>query len=140
MSQGTVFALAAQSAQRWANLVESCCPGVTRTEWHTSPAEIAITAWLTPRDGELGDRSPEVVEIVASRETVDDYIYAPNSPNCARTPSLSSSSSFNTCKVRHRARLRIASALILNSGRSPVLVSGCKPIIPGGTGWNGLKC
>ena len=74
MTQGTVFALA---AQKWANLVESCCPAVTRTEWHASPAEIAITAWLTPRDGELGDRSPEVVEIVASCETVDDYIYAP---------------------------------------------------------------
>ena len=74
MTQGTVFALA---AQKWANLVESCCPGVTRTQWHASPAEIAITAWLTPRDGELGDRSPEVVEIVASCETVDDYIYAP---------------------------------------------------------------
>src|SRR5262245_44237117 len=74
MTQKVILALA---AQKWANLVESCCPGVTRAEWHVSPAEIAITAWLTPRDGELGDHSPEIVEIVASSETVDDYIYAP---------------------------------------------------------------
>jgi hypothetical protein len=74
MTEKVVLALA---AQKWANLVECCCPEVTRTEWYVSPAEIAITAWLTPRDGELGEYSPEMVEIVASSETVDDYMYAP---------------------------------------------------------------
>jgi len=74
MTQKAVFALA---AQKWAKLVESCCPGVTRAEWHVLPDEIAITAWITPRDGELGDHAPERVEIVASSETVDDYLCAP---------------------------------------------------------------
>jgi len=73
MTQKAVLALA---AQKWANLVESCCPGVTRAEWHVSPDEVAITAWLTPCDGEFSDDSPERVEIVADSETVDDYIYA----------------------------------------------------------------
>jgi len=41
MTQKAVFALA---AQKWAKLVESCCPGVTRAEWHVLPDEIAITA------------------------------------------------------------------------------------------------
>jgi hypothetical protein len=74
MTQSAVFALA---AQKWAKLVASCCPGVTRAEWHVLPDEIAITAWITPRDGELGDDVPKRVEIVASSETVDDYVCAP---------------------------------------------------------------
>ena len=74
MTQNAVFALA---AQKWAKLVESCCPGVTRAEWHVLPGEIAITAWITPRGGELDDDVPKRVEIVASSETVDDYVCAP---------------------------------------------------------------
>lgn len=126
MTPEEVFALA---AQKWANPVESCCPGVTRTEWHVSPAEIAITAWLTPRDGELGDHAPKIVAIVAS--SVDDDVYAPELPWFARTPSFSSSSSSSTCTARHGVKLLIASLSILNSGPSPAPVSGCKPITRG---------
>src|SRR5262245_23218019 len=67
--------VSATVAQKWANLVASCCPGVKRANWHVAPDEIAITAWFRPSDGESG-QAPEVVEIVASVDTVDDYAYA----------------------------------------------------------------
>jgi hypothetical protein len=70
-------AVSALAAQKWASLVQSCCPGVMRTEWHVGSTAVAITAWFTPRDGELGDQAPEVVEIVASPDTVDAYVRAP---------------------------------------------------------------
>jgi hypothetical protein len=70
-------AVSALTAQKWASLVQSCCPGIMRTEWHVGSAEIAITVWFTPRGGELGDQAPEVVEIVASPDTVGDYVRAP---------------------------------------------------------------
>ena len=59
-------------AQKWANLLASCCPEVTRTQWHVASDEIAITAWFRaskekPREGR------EVVEVVASATTIDDY-------------------------------------------------------------------
>ena len=76
----TEKAVSALAAQKWANLVESCCPAVARTEWHVGPGEIAITAWLTPSEGTRGlHHTPEAVQIVASPETVDDYVHAPRS-------------------------------------------------------------
>jgi hypothetical protein len=63
-------------AQKWANLVEACCPGVTRADWCVGPDEIVTKAWfMAPRE-EIGTRPPEMVEIVASFKTVDDYIHA----------------------------------------------------------------
>src|SRR5262245_26436050 len=67
--------VSATVAQKWTNLVASCCPEVKRASWHAAPDEIAITAWFKPTDDEVG-QAPEVVEIVASMETVDDYAYA----------------------------------------------------------------
>src|SRR5215470_1235696 len=67
--------VSATIAQKWANLVASCCPEVTRANWHVAPDEIAITTWFRSSDDELGP-APEVVEIVASVDTVDDYAYA----------------------------------------------------------------
>jgi len=73
----TERAVSALTARKWANLVESCCPAVARTEWHVGPTEIAITAWFTPCEGEVGlHQMPEAVQIVASPETVDDYVHA----------------------------------------------------------------
>lgn len=72
MLQTTVFALI---AQRWANLVESCCPEVACAEWHVGLDEIAIRTWFAPHD----DRQASVthmVDIVVSSETLDDYLDA----------------------------------------------------------------
>ena len=74
MTEIAVFAFA---AQKWANLLESCCPAVARAEWHVGPAEIAIAAWFTPCEGALGHHQmAEVVQIIASPETVDNYVHA----------------------------------------------------------------
>jgi hypothetical protein len=73
MIQENVFA---RVAQKWANLVEACCPGVTRADWCVGPDEIVTKAWfMSPRE-ESGIHPPEMVEIVASFKTVDDYIHA----------------------------------------------------------------
>ncbi len=73
MTQNVVSAM---TAQKWANLVVSCCPGVARAEWHVGFDEVAIRTWFTPCDCEPRKQSPEMVEIVVSCDTVDDYICA----------------------------------------------------------------
>ncbi len=67
--------VSATVAQKWANLVAQCCPEVKRASWHAASDEIAITAWFKATDDEAG-QTPEVVEIVASAGTVDDYAHA----------------------------------------------------------------
>lgn len=66
----------ARVAQKWANLVEAFCPGVTRVDWYVGSDEIVAKAWFMAPKEEIGTRLPELVEIVASFKTVDDYIHA----------------------------------------------------------------
>jgi hypothetical protein len=68
--------VSALAAQKWAGLVQSCCPGVMRTEWHVESAQVSITAWVTPHEGELTYQAPQLAEFVAGPDTVDDYISA----------------------------------------------------------------
>ena len=62
-------------AQKWANLLAACCPEVTRTQWHVAPDEIAITAWFRASKENLKE-GREVVELVASGTTIDEYARA----------------------------------------------------------------
>ena len=62
-------------AQKWANLLASCCPEVTRTQWHVARDEVAITAWFRASRKNLNE-GRQVVELVASGTTIDDYARA----------------------------------------------------------------
>ena len=94
MIRETVFA---RVAQKWANLVEACCPGVTRADWCVGPDEIVTRAWfMSPRE-ESGIHPPEMVEIVASFKTVDDYIHASEVAQFRADTGSSSSSSSSAC-------------------------------------------
>jgi hypothetical protein len=67
-------------AQKWTNIVQSCCPGLARAEWHVNRGDdIVITGWFRPRACERDDTGLHLqkVEIAVSQRTVDDYIHAP---------------------------------------------------------------
>jgi hypothetical protein len=64
-------------AQKWTNIVQSCCPGLARAEWHVNRGDdVVITGWFRLR-GSQSDDGLQKVEIAVSSSTVDDYIHAP---------------------------------------------------------------
>jgi len=66
-------------AQKWTNIVQSCCPGLARAEWHVKHGDVVITGWFRPRASENDDTGVHLqkVDIAVSHRTVDDYIHAP---------------------------------------------------------------
>lgn len=71
----THIAETAAVAQKWASLVETCCPDVARAEWQVGQGDIMITTWFAGREG-AHEGTPEIVKIGVDSAAVDEYMHA----------------------------------------------------------------